>query len=437
MKELMIMYHPVKKEIRFFTRFKGDFVEIPYEECPHLEKYSPGSGEFLLQNQGISFFDDIWEQFARDNVNLTFKGTKIDYEDFRKKVADYNDEKGKEIFKIADYVELPNVSEIYEAISKFCDEALESFDEQLQNQETKQMFRLLPIQVLLSAVGAVNGIVSGYFASNYVGVDAMSAVGLYGPINMLVISLGMLMVSGSVIICGKYMGKNQPDKVQNVFSLNLLLSALVGAVFAVLLLTCGLFDLSGFLTKDPAVRPLLNRYLIGQAIGVFPLVLGTQLPAFLAAKDVESALPLYQALDGYADAREKWISCAVTLATRHYKKKDYASAIALLDALPEQTSESETLRTRSIDRAARAAAKEGAYEEAIALIARIPDYRDDANLLRSWKYTLAESWMKAERWEDVIPLLEELGSYRNAARWLEQAREALATPAAEEDADGN
>ena len=142
MKELMIMYHPVKKEIRFFTRFKGDFVEIPYEECPHLEKYSPGSGEFLLQNQGISFFDDIWEQFARDNVNLTFKGTKIDYEDFRKKVADYNDEKGKEIFKIADYVELPNVSEIYEAISKFCDEALVSFDEQLQNQETKQMFRL-------------------------------------------------------------------------------------------------------------------------------------------------------------------------------------------------------------------------------------------------------------------------------------------------------
>lgn len=150
---------------------------------------------------------------------------------------------------------------------------------------SKQMFRLLPIQVLLSAVGAVNGIVSGYFASNYVGVDAMSAVGLYGPINMLVISLGMLMVSGSVIICGKYMGKNQPDKVQNVFSLNLLLSALVGAVFAVLLLTCGLFDLSGFLTKDPAVRPLLNRYLIGQAIGVFPLVLGTQLPAFLALEN--------------------------------------------------------------------------------------------------------------------------------------------------------
>ena len=120
----MIMYHPVKKEIRFFGRFKGDFVEIPYEDCPHLVKYSPGSGEFLLQNQGSNFFDDIWEQFSRENVNLTFKGTKIDYEDFRKKVADYNEEKEKEIFKIADYIELPNVSEIYEAISDFCGEAL-------------------------------------------------------------------------------------------------------------------------------------------------------------------------------------------------------------------------------------------------------------------------------------------------------------------------
>ena len=142
MKELMIMYHPVKKEIRFFGRFKGDFVEIPYEDCPHLVKYSPGSGEFLLQNQGSNFFDDIWEQFSKENVNLTFKGTKIDYEDFRKKVADYNEEKEKEIFKIADYIELPNVSEIYEAISDFCGEALESFDSQLKNQETKQMFRL-------------------------------------------------------------------------------------------------------------------------------------------------------------------------------------------------------------------------------------------------------------------------------------------------------
>lgn len=141
MKELMLAYHPVKKEIRFFGKFRGDFVEIPYDECPKLEPYSPGAGEFVLQNQGSKFFDDIWDQFLNDNVNITFKGTKIDYEDFQKKVTDYNESKDKEIFKIAKFVELPNVSEIYDAISDFCNTTLSTFEEQLQDNETKIIFR--------------------------------------------------------------------------------------------------------------------------------------------------------------------------------------------------------------------------------------------------------------------------------------------------------
>ena len=40
---------------------------------------------------------------------------------------------------------------------------------------TKLLFRLLPIQILLAAISAVNGIVSSFFASNYIGVAAMSA----------------------------------------------------------------------------------------------------------------------------------------------------------------------------------------------------------------------------------------------------------------------
>ena len=66
---------------------------------------------------------------------------------------------------------------------------------------TKLLFKLLPVQILLAAVGAVNGIV----ASNFVGTDAMSAVGLYSPLNMLVTSVGAILVGGSVILCGKYM----------------------------------------------------------------------------------------------------------------------------------------------------------------------------------------------------------------------------------------
>ena len=69
MKEMMMAYHPVKKEIRFFGKFKGEFVEIPYDECPKLEPYSPGAGEFVLQNQGSKFFDDIYDQFSNSFLN--------------------------------------------------------------------------------------------------------------------------------------------------------------------------------------------------------------------------------------------------------------------------------------------------------------------------------------------------------------------------------
>ncbi|MBQ6551961.1 MAG: ATP-binding protein [Lachnospiraceae bacterium] len=150
---------------------------------------------------------------------------------------------------------------------------------------TRLMLRLLPVQVLLAAVGAVNGLVSGYFASNYVGVDAMSAVGLYSPANMLVTSIGTILVGGAAIICGKYLGQNEQKKLQGTFSLVMLLAAGIGILFTVLFLAMGAFDLTGFFTKDETLRPIFNRYLMGQAIGVLPLVLGAQLAPFLAMEN--------------------------------------------------------------------------------------------------------------------------------------------------------
>lgn len=150
---------------------------------------------------------------------------------------------------------------------------------------TKLLFRLLPFQILLAVVGAVNGIISSFFASNYVGMHAMSAVGLYAPLNMLLAALSTMLVGGASILCGKYIGQNQQEKLQNAFSLDLLLSMLLAILFTILFLVMGALDLTGFLTRDEAVRPLLNRYLIGQSIGVIPFVLSSQLTAFLSLEN--------------------------------------------------------------------------------------------------------------------------------------------------------
>lgn len=134
---------------------------------------------------------------------------------------------------------------------------------------TRLMFRLLPIQVVLAAVGAVNGIVSSFFATNFVGIDAMSAVGLFSPIQMFMTAVSLMISGGSVILCGKYLGQNRQEKLQNVFSLDLLLTSLLSVLLVVVLVILGLFDLTGFFTDDAKVRPSSTGIFLARASACF------------------------------------------------------------------------------------------------------------------------------------------------------------------------
>ena len=64
-------------------------------------------------------------------------------------------------------------------------------------------FRLLPFQILLIVINAINGIVDGLYASNVIGETAMSAIGLYGPLNhFLYAGLCMEEMAGNVVAHG-------------------------------------------------------------------------------------------------------------------------------------------------------------------------------------------------------------------------------------------
>ena len=147
------------------------------------------------------------------------------------------------------------------------------------------MFRLLPMQVLLAAVGAVNGIISGLFASNYIGADAMSAVQLFAPVTQLLSAVNVMLVGGSQILCGQYMGRNQTDRTQHVFSLDLLIAAAVAGVTMLVLFAGSLLNLTQLFVSDSHVRLLFNHYIEGQAVGILPLMLGQQLAAFLSLEN--------------------------------------------------------------------------------------------------------------------------------------------------------
>lgn len=144
---------------------------------------------------------------------------------------------------------------------------------------SKTFFRLLPIQILLALVSAVNGAISGIFGSNFVGATVMSAIGLYGPITMFLMAASMVFVGGSQILCGKYMGKNEPEKTQDIFKLSLLTVTGFSVVTCIILLLSVFTNLTRVFTSDPVTRDTLNKYILGQVIGTLPLMLGQLLPA--------------------------------------------------------------------------------------------------------------------------------------------------------------
>ena len=154
----------------------------------------------------------------------------------------------------------------------------------------KLIRNLLPVQILMCAVNTVNGIVSSYLASNFIGVSAMSAVGLYSPLGMAVTSSTTVLVIGSSILCGKHSGRNELEKLQSCFSLSIILTLLISVGFTILFAVLGLFDLTGLFTKDLAVRPLFNRYLIGQAAGVVPSMLGGLLSVYLSLENRQARI---------------------------------------------------------------------------------------------------------------------------------------------------
>ena len=160
-------------------------------------------------------------------------------------------------------------------------------DAERANERTvsKLMFRLLPIQVLIALIGSLNSIVSALFASNCLDIKAMSAVGLYAPIQMLINSISLAFTGGATILCGQYMGKNENQKMRGIFSLDISISFLLGAFIASILFLVGRLVEAGLFLRDPSMRPYFSIYLIGQAIGVVPFILGNQLASFLSLEN--------------------------------------------------------------------------------------------------------------------------------------------------------
>ena len=145
-------------------------------------------------------------------------------------------------------------------------------------------FRLLPYQVLMIAMSAVNNIVDGLYASNAIGETGMSAMGLFAPVNHFLYAASMMLVSGSQILYGRYISKDH-EHVRSVFSVNLVISLAGSLLVSAFMALSALFGWTKVFTSDEAVLQMFNSYLLGQSVGIVPLILGQQLFSFLSLEN--------------------------------------------------------------------------------------------------------------------------------------------------------
>ncbi len=81
---------------------------------------------------------------------------------------------------------------------------------------SKLFFSLLPVQILFVAIGSVNSVIDSVVASNVIGMEAMTVIGLFGPYMQFLETLNLVLLSCAQILCGQFLGKNQLERTSNI-----------------------------------------------------------------------------------------------------------------------------------------------------------------------------------------------------------------------------
>ena len=89
------------------------------------------------------------------------------------------------------------------------------------------------------------------------------------------------MMMGSQVLCARYMGAGDLQKTRGVFSLNITLTV-AATIFASLISFTLSSSIANILGATPETVGDLSGYITGRGVGLIPMVLGSQLAAFLS-----------------------------------------------------------------------------------------------------------------------------------------------------------
>jgi len=137
---------------------------------------------------------------------------------------------------------------------------------------TKAMKNFLIASILTMAIVQLNTTADGIIVSHLVGPDALSAVTLYLPVNLLVAAIGTLLGTGATIIAAKAIGRRDKEAVSGILSTALASLIAAGICFGVAGFVFG-DGITSMLTNDERLHTQLLAYLsVMLGLGLFPML---------------------------------------------------------------------------------------------------------------------------------------------------------------------
>lgn len=143
---------------------------------------------------------------------------------------------------------------------------------------TKMYWKIFPAQYFSLVTTFLCNFINGLIIGNYLSSDSMAALGIVMPITIIISSLASIFASGAKIACGRLIGRNESDKIKNVYSCVVFLTLLLAIVSTLIVFNFadGISSLLG--AKDELIE-LTSLYIKGLAIGFIPTML---VPNFMA-----------------------------------------------------------------------------------------------------------------------------------------------------------
>ncbi|MBR3598665.1 MAG: MATE family efflux transporter, partial [Lachnospiraceae bacterium] len=144
----------------------------------------------------------------------------------------------------------------------------------------RNLIRFTIPSIIMMIFTSIYGVVDGIFVSNFVGKTPFAAINLIWPVAMILGAVGFMIGTGGCALVSKIMGEGEKEKANEVFSMLIYVSAIIGIALAIL----------GFIFMRPIAILLGAEGDMVDDAAMYGRVLSIALPFFLLQNEFQSFL---------------------------------------------------------------------------------------------------------------------------------------------------